>query len=150
MKLLLFCFIPLFASEIAIHIPQPKDSPERIHAIEHMMDYFFKGNGVEIRDEVRPYLQARLNKTKRLSKIAKIDAISSSARIDEEIASYINKTVSKAIEAAYIEEKNARLRYQEEAHQRYPKTKVVLITSITSIITALIGAGITIAVSLTT
>lgn len=117
---------------------------------DEMIYYYFKGNGEKIRDQIKPYLQRRLQSSWKRQKLASIESIDlkrSSTVVNHEIERYINKKVSQAMEEAFEEEHETRMRYQSEARERCSKNKVAAITALTGVVTAAIAAGVTLAIA---
>lgn len=117
---------------------------------DEMIYYYFKGNGEKIRDQIKPYLQRRIQspwKKQKLSSIQSIDLKRSSTIVDPEVEKYINKKVSQAMEEAFEEERRERIHFEAEARERCSKNQVAAITAITGVITAAIAAGVTLAIT---
>jgi len=117
---------------------------------DEMIHYYFKGNGEKIRDQIKPYLQRRLQSSWKRQKLASIESIDlkrSSTVVNPEIERYINKKVSQAMEEAFEEEHETRMRYQTESRERCSKNQVAAITAITGVVTAAIAAGVTLAIT---
>lgn len=151
------CSISVIPSTTSL---QSSDSPNmyvgnRLDVYDGMMCYFFKGNGTTVRDQIKPYLQRNMQKAKRHSKLIKleqlpIDKLTANEIDDDHLKQYINKKVSKALEEAFSEEHQIRMRYQQESQEKLTKNQVALITALTSLSAAIITAGVTIAVTMTT
>ncbi len=163
--ILLLCFISLnlVCSDSSSHIPSiitempstpiPSDSTPIRDICDDMINYYFKGNGEQIRDQIKPYLQRRLDASWKKTKIRQLEQVPlhrSSIQLDPLIERYINKKVSQALEEALTEEHQTRLRYQSEAGEKISKNQVAVITAITGVITAAITAGVTLAIALAT
>jgi len=159
---LLLVVVSIYASEIsdvvvdinsaassALGASSSLDTPVR-DICDEMIYYYFKGNGIHIRDQIKPYLQQRLASPLKKKKLARLDDIElkrASTKVEPEIEDYINKKVSRAIEDAFQEEYRRRIHYQEESHSRLTKPKAAIITAITSLVTAGITAGVTLAIT---
>lgn len=162
MLYLLFLVINIYASESShdsvIEMPNVVESqlvgssmstPIR-DLCDEMIHYYFKGNGEHIRDHIKPYLQRRLDsswKKQKLSRLNDIDLKRLSVKVEPDVERYINKKVSQAMEEAFQEEHETRMRYQTEARERCSKNKVAAITAITGVVTAAIAAGVTLAIT---
>lgn len=136
--------------EIVISLQDYQEHTPTREIAEIMISHFFDGNGESIRERLRPYLERKLESTKRKSKLIRVKNIPSGDspdRIDGDIAKFITRKVSKAMEEALQEQSDAALRFQNESANRVTKKNVALITSVTSILTALAAAGVTIAVT---
>jgi len=136
--------------EIIISLQDCQEHTPTREIAEIMISHFFDGNGESIRERLRPHLERKLESTKRKSKLIRVKNISpgdSPDRIDGDIAKFITRKVSKAMEDALQEQSDAALRFQNESANRVTKKNVALITSVTSILTALAAAGVTIAVT---
>lgn len=130
-------------SELSISTPTRDICDEMIH-------YYFKGNGEKIRDQIKPYLQRKLQSTWKRQKLDRIEAMNlkrSSTVVDSDLEKYINKKVSQAMEEAFEEEHQIRMRYQSEVRERCSKNQVAAITAITGVVTAAIAAGVTLAIA---
>lgn len=160
MLYLLLLFLPCYAADneckITIqHQSESSDSPTRTDVYDSMMLYFFKGNGTEVRDHIKPYLQRKMQRAKRNSKLLQLQEIpfekvaQNEYEIKPQLQDYINKRVSKAMEEAFKEEHAVRMRYQFESEQKLTKSKAAIITGITTMITAVVTAGVTIAITIT-
>jgi len=162
MLFLLLVVLNIYASEssheVAIEMAAVTDTPQAESSMstptrdicDEMIYYYFKGNGEKIRDQIKPYLQRRLQsswKRKKLTSIESIDLKRSSTVVDPGVERYINKKVSQAMEEAFQEEHETRLRYQHEARERCSKNQVAAITAITGVVTAAIAAGVTLAIA---
>lgn len=154
MLLLLFLALSLRASEdttieIVSHPESSMSTPMR-NICDDMILYYFKGNGVHIRDQIKPYLERRLNQSWKRTKIQALESVPlgrESVQLEPELERFIIKKVSQALEEAFAEEHQTRLRYQSEARERLTKNKVAVITTVTNMVTALVTAGITLAIA---
>lgn len=136
--------------EIVICLQNHQEHTPTREIAEIMINHFFEGNGESIRDRLRPHLERKLENTKRKSKLIRVKNIppgDSPDRIDGDIAKFISRKVSQAMEDALKEQTDSASHYQNEAANRVTKKKVALIASATSILTALAAAGVTIAVT---
>lgn len=136
--------------ECAISVYDTSQSTPTREIADIMIFHFFEGNGDAIKEQIRPHLERKLEATKRKSKLLRVQNIppgDSPDRIDGDIAKFINRKVSKAMEDALKEQADSALRFQNESANRVTKKKVALITSATSILTALAAAGVTIAIT---
>lgn len=136
--------------EMTTPIPENSgDTPLR-DLCDDMIFYYFKGNGEKIRDQIKPYLERRLNsswKRQKINRMQNIELKRLSSTIEPDIERYINKKVSQSMEEAFDEEHQTRMRYQTEAGERCSKNQVAVITAITGVITAAIAAGVTLAIT---
>lgn len=141
-------------SQITIEMTTPipdnsMDTPLR-DLCDDMIYYYFKGNGTKIRDQIKPYLERKLNSSWKRQKISRMQGLElkrSSVKIDPDIERFITKRVSQAMEEAFMEEHEVRMRFQNEADSKVTKNQVAVITAVTGVVTAAITAGVTIAIA---
>lgn len=116
-----------------------------------IMDVYFRGNAQSIRTILRPYICKHIDDITVVERMdlqseLELSSSNSSDRISEKIADL----VAQAVEEALKDERKKSIDLEERVSERITKTKVALIAAVTTISSALITAGVTIAVTFNT
>lgn len=116
-----------------------------------IMNVYFRGNAQSIRTILRPYICKHIDDITVVERMdlqseLELSSSNSSDRISEKIADL----VAQAVEEALKDERKKSIDLEERVSERITKTKVALIAAVTTVSSALITAGVTIAVTFNT
>lgn len=151
MLIFLFLFLSLKASEIelsTITTGSSSSTPSR-DIMDALALRFFK-NDDKLLERLRPLLESKIELALTKKKIPPSITLlidEENLTLDPNLERFMATTITKAMKIAFDSEIQSKLQYQEQAADRISKPKVALITSIATVITALITAGVTVAVA---